>query len=474
MISVLLSLSLAHAAPLALSYEEALQRAAERNPSLLSAGFDQDSAEGTLLTTRSIFDPTLSANVGISSSVSEGYNPGFGQVRSIDDTTSWGAGLSQYLPTGTTFGLDWANARNAVEYRFLDADLTQDDVNFTSRLSASVTQSLLEGHRLSYNLRNIREARRGTDTAELAHEEARQKAISDVASAYWSAWVAHRLTQIAETTVGVSKEEARVVELQVAQGALAPVEKSRVAAARVQAEKALMDAAASEAAAADALLLLLGDSPGVPLQLTSDPAAPVALETDADAVVTAALEGNPSLRVARLAEESANQSLRDARHARMPQLDANASLTSKGFSDSLGGAVGQTFKGELPEWYVGANLSAPLGNRSDRGKLLSAQADLGKARMEREALERSVDQQVRAQVRTLETAKERVRLAQANLHYAEETLAAERSLREAGRAIEKDVLEAIKNADDARVGVEQARADVSVAWVELLRLKGAL
>ena len=51
---------------------------------------------------------------------------------------------------------------------------------------------------------------------------------------------------------------------------------------------------------------------------------------------------------------------------------------------------------------------------------------------------------------------------------------AERALRDAGRAIEKDVLESLRDLDNARAEVERARSDFALAGVELERLQGEL
>jgi outer membrane protein TolC len=74
----------------------------------------------------------------------------------------------------------------------------------------------------------------------------------------------------------------------------------------------------------------------------------------------------------------------------------------------------------------------------------------------------------------VEAASVQVNLAMANLTYAEQTLMAERALREAGRVIQKDLLESMATVDDALTQVEQARGDFQLALIELERLKGSL
>ena len=86
----------------------------------------------------------------------------------------------------------------------------------------------------------------------------------------------------------------------------------------------------------------------------------------------------------------------------------------------------------------------------------------------------SIHQQVRAQIRILQSAKIKAELAQANLKVAQKTLSVDRALRDAGRKLEKDVLDAIRTVEDARGQVEKSTVDYQLAMIELLRLQGKL
>ena len=466
---------LAEAAELSLSYEAALQQALQRNPTLLSAGLDVESAEGAALSSRATFDPFLEANTGISGSRSESVGQ-FGRARTDFNATTWGSNLTQFTATGTTLSLGLSSTRSQFTYELLDVPGFDpvSDVQFDSRLSLGFTQSLLEGHRWASNVRAVRDADRARDMAEVTALETRQQTLADVATAYWNLWYQEQLVAIAEQSLAVAREEQRIVAARVDAGDVAPVEASRVAAAAVQAQQLLIDSRNLAAAASDTLLLLLGELPGQDVVLESRPEAPVAVSLDPDALVNEALANNASLQVMRLTEENARAALADSRHRRLPQLDAVGSYGLTGYEDTQSGAFQEMLEGALPEWSVGANLSVPLGNRADRGTVLSNQAAAAQARTNREALERTIAQQVRAQVRVIEGARAQVDLAQANLELAEQTLAADRALLDAGRTIQRDVLESIKNVDDARAALEKARADHALAVVELQRLRGAL
>ncbi|NOY26215.1 MAG: TolC family protein, partial [Oligoflexia bacterium] len=279
---------------------------------------------------------------------------------------------------------------------------------------------------------------------------------------------------IADQALAVAQEERRVVLARVDAGDLAPVERSRVEASVVQARSSQLEAHNTAISAAEALQILAGAEPDGQVTAVTVPAEPVNVTLDADAMGVEALANNPDLQSQRVAEEGADLDLRDARHGRLPSLAAVGNYTLRGYETSLGAALDEMSTGTLRDWYVGGELSAPLGNRSDRGSVLQKQAALASARITRQALERTIEQSVRSQVRNVEQDRLKLDLARANLDLAQQTLAAERALEDAGRAIQKDVLEAIRSVDDAKVSVEQARADHALAVVELMRLRGAL
>lgn len=472
-----------------LAYSDALSLALERNPSLLGTQQDLRSADGALLAARGVFDPTATASVSRNSSLEQALSFGF-PTTTENRNASWNMGINKFWSTGTTSALSWSNNANRALFTAEDVDrlnqvrqlgfLNEDEI-FNSRLTASVTQSLLQGFRMATNLSGVRTANSARSQAEAEALRVRQQVLADTAKAYWALYTQGRMASLAEASLRVAREEQRVVEAKVEQGSLAPLERSRVAAAVVQAESALIDAESQLRNANNALQVLIGGPPGEVLTTTSAPVAVTDLPLNPEDAVGAALQNNPGLQVLRMRMEAAEQDLLDAKHRLLPQLDATASYGLAGFevgteeapSSGLKTAAGM-FDAEQRSWSLGANLSVPLGNRADRGAADQRGAALQRLRLDEQALARATEQQVRAQVDTLRSGKARLALAEANLRLAEETLDAERSRQESGRTVQKDVLEAIKNVDNAKISLQQAIADHLVAIIELERLKGSL
>ncbi|MFH1462887.1 MAG: TolC family protein [Pseudomonadota bacterium] len=458
-----------------LSYAQALERALAANPSLVQSEATLLGAEGSLITARGTFDPSFGLGADAQNNVSESFSQ-FGQVASHTRRSGFSTSLNQFLPTGTSLGLGWSVDSATYLYELLDTGMTweQQEPQRYSTLSFSIAQSLLQGHRLAYNLSAVREAERTVSQAEASLQVARLAAVADTAEAYWNLVYLQDLEVIAREAVAVAQEEQRVVQAMVAAGQLAPVEGTRVEAAVVQAKTSLLEAEARRRAGSEALALLLGVDPQEPIAPESQPQEPVALALDDARVVEAAMAGNPSLLVYRSEVDSAEVALSNARHARLPELQLTGGAGLNGYEPGFADAVGEMFDGKLRYWQVGADLSVPLGNRADRGRVQQAQANLAIARQQLEAMERTVAANVLIQVRAVETGRQRVELADANLRLAEATLSAEKARQREGRAIQKDVLEAqraVSNAQGARV---QARVEYALAVVELGRLQGRI
>ncbi|MES2639068.1 MAG: TolC family protein [Myxococcota bacterium] len=462
------------AAPVELTYEQALDVASRKNPALRGAQADVNAADGAVLAARAPFEPQLTADTAYFSSTSEGTAE-FGNF--FADTSGWraSAGLAQTFSTGTSVSVDLSSSQNIFFYRLPDTGLEfTGDPQYQSTLAFTLSQALLEGHRLAWNLQAVRAAKGARSAAEASRQTARQDALANTATAYWNVRTQLALVAIAEQTLSVSEEQHRVVLALVEGGRLAPVEATRAEAAKVQAERALIDAQSAHAAAQDTLLLLLGERPGQEVVVLSNPEEPAPLGLDADAVVERVLQGNPQLLGARVALDTRRTALANARHGLLPALSASGSYALRGYETDLAGSFAELGRGELPEWSLGATLTLPLFNRSDRGALAQAEADVASAEIDLVTLEGTLAQQARAQVRTLEAASRYVALASLNVKLAEETLAAERARLDEGRALQKDVITAIKDLDAGRVEAERARAAWQDALVALRRLEGRL
>lgn len=476
MIALLLLLATAHAER-PLTARECLEAAVQHSPSLVQARLSESEAEASLLGARGTFDPSLAVEGTWSRSNYQGFFQGF-PFESESRSWSGGANLQGSLATGTSYGLKWdlshERSRYITDFGAGDAETSLEP--YRSNLQLTVTQQLLKGHRLAYNLQHITNAQDSLDQAALTAERTRQQTLADTASAYWSWAYQVELRRIAEDAVAVAEEGLRVGRLKLDAGELAPLEVTRLEAARIQARSQAMEAEQAERQAADALLLLMGESPGQDILPATEPGEVPVMSLDADAAVEVALAQNLDLALARARADSARSAYSLATHALLPSLAVTgAAGVGAQNMETAPGAVGDLFGEDgYPSYSASGNLSLPIGNRAARGDRKRTLHALHGAELEAEATERSVQSQVAVQVRTLAASREKVDLADANLRLAEQTLRAEEALADAGRKILKDLLDARQSLASARAEAARARTEYRLAQAELLRLQGQL
>lgn len=486
--------AVARATPI--TYEQALEEALQANATVLGSLADVRAAEGAVFGSTGSWDPLLTGSWTADTSRAEFYTQQFGLLDTETRGQNWSVALGQTLPTGTSWQASWRGGFSSDRARYtllgepIEAPSTD---NYDSSFALSLTQQLLRGHKLAYNLQAVDAARRAASTAEASLQATRQSVLAATARAYWDLVTAQQVESTASQAVEVAVEERRYVAAQVAAGNLAPVEATRVETAVAQAEIALLDARGGVEAASQALAVTLGRSLGVPLEPATLPGdVPMGLDVDVDAAVAAALAGNPGMALRRLALEAAESELTLARHGRLPSLSVTGVVGTVGVdadvyetdfltgestlqtAGAFGTALSDSLSGDYWNGAASANLSVPLRNRAARGAVDSRAAEVDGARRALEEEEGRVAQQAAAQVRVLSGARERLRLAELNLRLAEETLVAEEARQDAGRAILKDVLAAQRARDDAEVALIRARTDVRKALVELKALQGAL
>ncbi len=477
---VLLSLPAMAARPL--SYEETLELAARQSPAVRTATLLAEQAGADVTTARGSFDPNLTLGGGWNRDLSRQR---FGNFPDPFNLTSDGWNLdldvSGTLPTGTTasFSAGMSASTVIVDVEGDDSilaalfgDGVQENYRPTFRLTLS--QELLKGVRLRFNLQNVRRAQSSVTLAELEFQRATQEAVASAARAYWNWVYLAKTAELAVQSVAIATENLRVGTLKVERGQASTLERTRLEAAMVQAQSAALEAEVAAASAGDQLLLLLGDTPGQALQPASDPGEVPFQALDAASAVTAALAQSPEVLSARQRLEDARTALRDARHATLPSLTANVTGAFQGFDDqSLGGAF-VLYETMFPSIGLSGQLRVPLGGRVAAGQSRRAASEVERQAQALTQTEDRVRADVEQQVRQLLNAVRKVELADANLRLAQETVEAEEALYAAGRTLLQQVLEARTGLDRAASEAVKARTDYRTAEVELQRLQGRL
>lgn len=463
-----------------LDYETAMELASQHNPQIQNAAQNISKSASAVMVANAIFDPKITMSAGQNKSTRQQFFAGLGSFNSEVYGPTFSVGTQSTLPTGTTLSVDWTTTRTASVYKSQDFSELQQTINpFDTTLTMTLTQSLLQGYKTSYNKRQVSIAQYNLQTSEWTALETIQQVLGDTATAYWNTVHQQKLVALATEALNIAQEEQRLVEAKVQQGDIAPIEVDRIKATTLSKKLELVDAQNAYLQAKERLLILLGEDSSTTVTMTSSvpdistlyvAQTPEEIEKELQLV----REHNPTLQRLQVSMQNAEQAVQNAKHARLPDLTGTARYSMSGWEDNFTDALQELSSAALPGSYVGVNLNLPIANWNDRGQWQQRQIELEQAKLEYARIERDLLQQAQQQIRSLQSAKYKMELHAMHVDIAQKTVDSDRAIQAAGRYIQKDVQASLQALQNAQIQYEKSVSDYIIAFVNLQRLQGQL
>ena len=189
-----------------LTIEEALKLTIEQNPQLKQADYDVERAKKSYVSAKGMFDPQVTASVGRNVSTNQQLMAGVAfDLETIGP--SYRLGFQSMLPTGTSVSMNWNTSRTSTKFKLEDSPLEQEFNPFDTRIQLNLSQPLLQGSSMMYNLRFVKEAQRGIDVAVLRKQEQLLNTLTDVSKNYWNVQYQKLLLNLAIDSIEVAEEE---------------------------------------------------------------------------------------------------------------------------------------------------------------------------------------------------------------------------------------------------------------------------
>lgn len=282
-------------------------------------------------------------------------------------TTEYQAGLREHMVTGGDVELSWDLTRTRD-----NSLLYIPNPRYDSRLALTLTQPLLRGAGVEYNLATLRIAAINTRAAYAQFRQQVEEIVTQVQTGYWQLVLARRQLLIAqelldktiETRDRVRKRyemDATQVEIKQTESA---VETRR--ALRVRARKVVFDAQDQLARlVSDPKVNLLGAYAIVP----ATPPVTNSVTVDPTDQLVQALKSSPVLEQARLNISAAAIRVTVAKNELLPRLDLTASAGVQGLDGKPSSAGEDMGDFNFIDYSIGAALEYPLANRTARATL---------------------------------------------------------------------------------------------------------
>jgi outer membrane protein TolC len=450
--------------PAPLTLEECVARALDKNFDLQLQQFSTKIARDQVIIADAAYDPTLFSTAALAGSKNDRVTPSTSyQEQTVN------VGVTQRFVTGAeaTVGTSLDRSRNSASLTPLFNPV------YTSDVSLSINQPLLQGSGITINRASIERARLGVTRAHLDFKAVVLDLIRDVESAYYGlAFSRERLAvrkfslEVAQTLLDENKARLKTgvaTNLEVLQ--------SDVGVANARRDLLLAEQDVSDGE--DTLLNLIGrfefsTRPG-PVRLSDSPVPDVSF----DVSYALALVNAPDFASNKLLAEQLKLDAEVAKNNRLPVLDLGAGVGFTGEGRrTAGGTLANTSTGDSYNWQVDLTLSIPWGLRAERARYRQALTNLDRQQVLIRQIDQSLLLQVRSAVRAVETNRETVAVSALATELSQKQFETEKARYEAGLSTYRFVEDSRQDLDTARVNELLAKVNLRIALAELARLEG--
>jgi outer membrane protein len=412
-----------------LTLDDAIRLALSKNKLLRVASFSPKISRANLLVARGAFDPSLQFSRTYSQS---DFTQEFGPVpvEDVSKTDYYSAAVAGLLPIGTQYRV----GANTQEFR--DA-LDGSAKSYDTFGGVSVTQPLLQGFGLGFNLVNVRIAKANRAISDMTYKAAAINTVTSVIVAYSNLQLAHDQLGAAESSRALASSLLAENEKEYKIGSISQSDVIQARASRavfyeepvIIAERAVRDAQ-------DALRELIGEEAffeDEPLFTLAPVAVPdVTVDRHADLLV--AYQKRPDYIEARLAITKNRASEAYARNALLPQVDFTGSYGYEGVSSSFYTSRQQVENHQNPSTSAGLSVTIPLTYAIGRGNLRAARLTREQAEEQLRSMEADIAVQVAGAIGQIETTRRRVATDQKSYALAKQALDAEEKKKKAGQS----------------------------------------
>lgn len=483
---------------LTLSLNDAIRTALKNNNEIEIARDEVIIAEHALTALHGFYDPVFS----ITPTYDKRINPvtsifaGGTASGTVSTTTwSWSPTLSKNFSFwGGRYQLGFANNKTTTS-------ATSSTLNpfYASNLSLEFIQPLWRNRRIDSVRRSIKIQQKVIERSDSDFRQRTILIISQVQAAYWNLVFALRNQQNQLESLNVARQNLRVIEAQITEGAKAPLDRAQVLTDISQRESLLYGATQGVTFAENTLKQLILRDPAAPewsaqVTPTDSPLldlSPVNLQLALDE----AHKNRPEIKRLNLQKEINEVDIDYFKNQTKPQVDLVGTVATTGLAGTnilpactpttttpcvtpkyIGGYaqdLSNLFSGDTRNVNIGVTISFPFKNRT-------AEANLAAARIQKDQLEasfRSQDQAIEMDVRNaaqaVDTARRRVLTSRMARESAEQQLAGEEKLYEVGRSTTFLLLSRQNELTFARTQELAAQTDYNKALADLQRATGS-
>ncbi len=409
-----------------LTLDEAIRLALQRNKNLKVSSFLPGISRANLLVARGAFDPALAFSRTYSSSQ---FNTSIGPIP-VEDLTKvdyYSAGVQGLLPVGTQYYIYGSTQ----EVRDVYNGITK---NYQSFGGFTVTQPLLRGFGLAYNLEQVRIQKANRSISDLTYQMSAINTITSAIEAYSNLQLAHDELESAEAESSLANGQVHDNERKFKAGSAAQSDVIEERAYAAQFVEQILIAQRYVRDAQNALRELIGEDSffeDEPLFVLAPMQLPdVTVDRRAD--LAQALMKRPDYQIARfgIAQDRAIEAA--ARNKLLPEVDFTGGYGYNGSATNFSPSRQMVEDHMNPSVSAGLTVTIPFTFAVGRGTLRAAKLTREQADENLRSLTADIAVAVAQADGQVETTRKRVAADQAAVDLAKQALEAEEKKNKAG------------------------------------------
>lgn len=488
-----------------LTLAEALELALQNNRDIEVARKTITSAEFDLRASRGLYQPRFTAQTAYEHTTTPNVSIFSNNQKTNQGSFLANAAVTASLPNwGTQLSANFNNTRLST-----DNPISILSPQYNSSLGFSLVQPLFRGRSFDAARRGIEIAKKNISLTDTQFRQRTTETVAAVEKAYWDLTFALRNLQVQRESLRDAKSQLEHNRRLVNAGQLAPID---IVASETQVanfEQAVYEALNNVNLAENGLKLLV--SPNRNDRLWSQAITPVdSVEVDVPTITLAeaidtAIGNRAELAINKTQKEINQIDQKLYKDQKKPQIDLTAGYSSAGIGGSqnpdfsptfptacstaptspacaqqqanLALLTGSPFRGvfanRYPSYRVGLNINIPLfGDKTAEAQLGKARVDAEKFDTQREQIEQAIQVEVRNAIQAIRTSEARLRAAAVARENSGRQYESEQRKLDAGQSDVYKVLERQTAYTTARSAELRARTELNKAIAEYERATG--
>ena len=473
-----------------LTEQEAVNRARDKNLTLISERITPQTWDFTMAATRATYLPTITSTLGNNNATSLSTSALSGGVKTTNEQQSWSGGMSKRMwRGGGNYNLAWTNNRT-----FTSSANATCNPCFSSGLDGTFTQPLLRNFKIDSTRAAILTNEISQDIAEINLSGIEVSVLAQVRNAYWELVYAREAVEAAERSLELASKLVQDNRSRVEIGTMAPIDIVQAQAEEATRRQQLVTAQGTlrnnELALKRLIVSGTDDQLWRATIVPTDRPIMTAQPLDLEAAVRNALSQRTDLAVTRKNLETTDISLRAMENETKPALDLIGSMNLSGragigvartdpvtgitIAPPNGGyfdALGHISTFEAPTWNVRLQFNYPLGTSAPKANIARQRLLRSQTEASIKAAELTIATEVTSAALAVRNSLEALQAAQMSRQLSEQRLEAAQAKFDQGMATNFEVVQAQRDLNDARNSELRRQLDYQRALVDFQRVQ---